>query len=115
MGTCAADDPLITLGRPWQEAYDNWQASFPSGDSDEEWTQQDDEQSMRLGKIAWELEDQISKLPVLSLDGVLVKLRIAGTHYHLMERDGENWTSTYAELTWQAWDGLERLAGEARS
>ncbi len=28
-----------------------------------------------------------------------------------MERNGGEWANTYARLTWQAWDGPERLAG----
>ena len=80
------DDPLIALGQQWKEAYDNWQARIPTAGSDEEWTVQDDERSTTLGKIAWGIEDQAADIPAQSVDGVLVQLRIAGTHYHLMER-----------------------------
>ncbi len=41
---------------------------------------------------------------------------MAGTNYHLMERDEtkkEEWHDKYAQLTWQAWNGLERLIGTA--
>ncbi len=110
----ACDDLLIGLGQQWREAYDNRQTAPREGESHEEsiaLCRRADE----LGEIVWELQNKISTVPAFSLQGVLIKLRIVGTHYHLMERDGDEWADTYAKLTWQAWDDLERLAGEAPS
>ncbi len=110
----ACDDLLIGLGQQWREAYDTWQTAPREGESQEESIALE-RRADELGKIAWKLQDKISRVPALSIQGVLIKLRIVGTHYHLMERDGDEWADTYAKLTWQAWDDLERLAGEARS
>ena len=109
----ASDDPPIALGRQWEEAYDNWLEADVSGASHEEVTAQEERKS-DLGDIAWRLEDQAAEIPAQSVDGVLAQLRMAGTHY-LLERSGEEWHDPYAQLTWQAWDALERLAGEARA
>ena len=98
-----SDDPLIALGEQWQEAYDDWQASMPPRGDGGEWTRQDDERSMKLAVTTWGLEDQISKLPVLSLIDALVKIRIAGAY------EVEHFEDRHAELTRQARDGLERL------
>ena len=106
-----SDDPLVALGRQWQEAYDNWLQFSTAGDSFEEIVELENQRE-DLDDIAWQLENEAADVPARSLDGVLVKLRMAGTHYHLMERDGEGWADHYAELTWQAWDGLERLVRE---
>ena len=95
----ACDDLLVEVGRQWGEAYRNWEAS--DGDGTE------------LVKIFSKLQDKAAKIPAFSIEGILVKLRITGTHYHLMERHGEDWDNIYAKLTWQAWDDLERLTGEA--
>lgn len=103
-------DPLTALGEQWQEAYRNWQEFDTAGESHEESLAREKRRGA-LGKIAWEIEDQAAELPAQSLDGVLVQLRMAGAHYHLMERDGEKWHDKYAHLTWQAWKGLERLVG----
>ena len=97
------DDPLIALGEQWQEAHDNWQASMPPRSDGEEWTAQDDERSTKLARTTWGLENQISKLPVLSLNDAVVKIRIAGAY------TVEHFTNRHAELTRQARDGLERL------
>ena len=113
-GTSGCNDLLIALGRQWEDAYTNWLEADLGGVSNEEIRAQE-ERKAELGKIAWEIEDKAAEVPAFSIEGVLVKLRIAGTNYHLMERDGEDWHNTYAKLTWQAWDELERLAGEARS
>ena len=104
------DDPLIALGRQWQEAYDNWLQFSTDGDSTEKIVELENQRE-GLGNIAWRIEDQAAEIPAQSIDGVLVQLRMAGTHYHLMERDGLNWHDKYAQLTWQAWDGLEHVAG----
>ena len=104
---------LITLGRRWEEAYHNWLEADVNGASNEEIKAQE-ERKAELGKIAWEIEDKAAEVPAFSIEGVLVKLRIAGTNYHLMERNGDDWDNTYAKLTWQAWDDLERLSGGTR-
>ncbi len=109
----ACDNLLIKVGRQWGEAYSNWQTAPREGESHEESIALE-RHADALGKIAWEIEDKAAKIPAFSIEGVLVKLRIVGTHYHLMERSGEEWHNTYAKLTWQAWDDLERLSGEAR-
>jgi len=96
-------DSLVTLGEQWQKAYDDWQASMPPRGDGEEWTAQDDERSMKLARITWGLEDQISKLPVLSLNDALVKIRIAEAY------EVEHFGNRHAELTRQARNGLERL------
>ncbi len=96
----ACDDLLIEVGRQWGEAYRNWEAS--DGDGTE------------LVKIFSKLQDKAAKIPAFSIEGILVKLRITGTHYHLMERSGGEWNDPYAHLTWQAWQALERLAAEER-
>ncbi len=110
----ACDDLLIKVGRQWGEAYDNWLVAPREGESHEESIALE-RRADKLGKIAWELEDKAAKIPAFSSEGVLVKLRMAGTHYHLMERNGDEWADTYSKLAWQAWDDLERLSGEARS
>lgn len=112
--TSGCNDLLITLGRQWEEAYGKWLEADPTGGSDAEIKAQE-ERKAELGKIAWAIEDRAALVPAFSIEGVLVKLRIAGTNYHLMERDGDDWHNTYAKLTWQAWDELERLAGEGAS
>ncbi len=103
-------DPLMALGAQWQAAYDNWYETEPDGATNEE-IQAQEENKVELGNIAWGIEDQAAEIPAQSIEGVLVQLRMAGSHYHLMERDGEEWHDKYAHLTWQAWDGLERLVG----
>jgi hypothetical protein len=109
----ACDDLLIEVGRQWAEAYDNWQAAPREGESTEESITLE-RRADEMGQIVWGLEDKAAKIPAFSIEGVLVTLHMVGTHYHLMERDGDGWANTYAKLTWQAWDDLERLAGEAR-
>ncbi len=110
----ACDDLVLALGKRWREAYDNWLAAPREGESDEEFRAMDDH-ARDLGEIAWKLEAKIAKVPAFSIEGILVKLRIAGTHHQLMDRDNNGeWGDTYSQLTWQAWDDLERLAGEAR-
>ena len=109
------DDPLIALGEQWKEAYDNWLEFDTDGASNEE-VKALEERKSELGDIAWRIEDQAADIPARSIAGVLAQLRMAGEHYYLMERDGtkkQEWANTYAHLTWQAWEGLERLAGEA--
>ncbi len=107
--------PLIVLGRQWAEAYDNWQAAPREGESDEE-TKAMESHADDLGEIAWDLQAEIAKVPAFSIEGILIKLRIVGTDRQLMDQNNSGeWTDTYAQLTWQAWDDLERLAGGARS
>ena len=115
LGKTEVDAELIELGRQWQEAYDNWDAAQREGESVEE-TKAMESHADDLCEIAWDLQDKIAKVPAFSIEGILIKLRIVGTDRQLMDRNlsGE-WTDTYAQLTWQAWDDLERLAGEARS
>ncbi len=108
--TKTPDDPLIALGRQWQEAYDRWLQFSTDGDSTEKIVELENQRE-GLGNIAWRIEDQAAEIPAQSIDGALVHLRMAGTHYHLMERDGLNWHDKYAQLTWQAWDGLEHVTG----
>ncbi len=110
----ACDDLLVDLGRRWEEAYRNWQAAPREGASNEESIAMEG-RADELGNIAWELEDKAARVPAFSIEGVLVKLRMVGTHHHLMDLNGEEWADTYAKLTWQAWDDLERLAGEVQS
>ena len=110
-------DPLIELGRQWEVAYDNWLEADLSGASNEEVKIQEERKS-DLGDIAWRLEDQAADIPAQSIAGILTQLRMAGEHYDLTERDvakKQEWADTYAHLTWQAWEGLERLAGESAS
>ena len=115
MSISSKDDEVLALGKRWREAYENWEAAPREGESVEE-TKAMESRADDLGEIAWELQDKIAKVPAFSIEGILVKLRIVGTDRQLMDRNlsGE-WTDTYAQLTWQAWDDLERLAGEARS
>ncbi len=64
-----SDDPLIALGRQWEDAYRNWQAAVPAGHSDEETKAYEDRRDA-LGKIAWGLEDQAAEIPAQpSLEG----------------------------------------------
>ncbi len=84
----------------------------PADASREEIKEHEDQRDILL-RAACQLEDQAAEISAQSLAGVLVQLRMAGTHYHLTGRDGEEWYDPYAKLTWQAWDGLERLAGKA--
>ena len=108
-------DPLTALGEQWQEAYRDWQEAH-RGDDSTEITKAQEEEREALGKIAWEIEDQAIELPAQSLTGVLAQLRMAGTHYRLMECHNGKWSDDkYAQLTWQAWDGLERLLGTTAS
>ncbi len=107
------DDPLIALGHQWKEVYGKWTETkgYPDTFDREEIDKYETERKMLLCAVD-QLEDQVAEVSAQSIAGVLVQLRMAGTHYHLMERDGEKWANTYAHLTWQAWDGLERLVVE---
>ena len=104
------DDPLVALGRQWQEAYDNWLQYDVSGDSREEITEREEQKSDQ-GKIAWDIEDQAANIPARSFEGALVKLRMAGTHCGLEGQDDN--PDPYGRLTWQAWQGLERITTAA--
>ncbi len=95
------DDPLITLGEQWKEAYGNWLNGRPADDAPQEEIIAGEERKLELGKIAWGIEDQAAKVPAQSVAGVLAQLRMAGTHYRLMECNDGEWTDKYAQLTWQ--------------
>ncbi len=109
------DDLVLALGKRWREAYDNWLAAPSKGESVEE-TKAMDNRADDLGDICWKLAADIVKVPAFSVEGILVKLRVAAKHHELMHRNNSGeWDDTDAHLTWQAWDALERLAGEAQS
>ena len=59
-----------------------------------------EERKSDLGKIAWGIEDRSADIPAQSVAGALAQLRMAGTHYRLMEYYDGKWTGDkYAQRT----------------
>ena len=86
MSISSKDDLVLALGKRWREAYDNWEAAPREGESEEE-TRAMENHADDLGEIAWELQAEIAMVPAFSIEAILVKLRIAGTHHQLMDRN----------------------------
>ena len=112
MAKVEADAELITLGRQWQKAHDEFlracnavETASDVGESDERMRVLE-EASNAPADRSWVLRDRIGEIPARSLDGALVKLRVVVAQHRIMDELPHD---CFARLTCEALQALEAM------